>query len=207
MLAGAAQGLLPQVGALLHPIAAGGDGCHGLALPQGRAFFVAVVLAQGVDTAIQRRLHRRGAAPQIDGAGQQQQVTVENFLKNRGHIVINDAVRGTPVPLAAPAGHAGTDGFVIEGVHRKGVARRLPLVQELSQQGAGITLRSAGRGKQNAAFHGVSPFRFAQKCEYQRPPWWSAAPAPPDGPSPSGAFSSSRVSYRTGPEYPPDRAG
>ena len=72
---------------------------------------------------------------------------MQDALKNRRHVVIDDAAGGGVVDLAAPAGPTGGDGEIVEGEDFRLVPGAAPLTQENVHQLGGVAVLAPGRGE------------------------------------------------------------
>jgi hypothetical protein len=152
MLAAALEALFPDIDTLFDGVTAGGDEGGALSGPQSGAFLFGVELVHAVGETVKQIFHGSGAVPGVDGGGEDYQIAVQYGLCNFFHIILLAAAEDRPVFLAAAAGGAGVEIFVIQPDQFTGVATRLHLVHEGLQKLKCISV-FAGTSHQNANFH------------------------------------------------------
>lgn len=152
MFAVALDAFFKEVGSMDRFIAAGDETGDLFAGPERRAYFVAVVLVEAVDEAVENVLQRSRTVPGVDGCRQDDEVALEDGVCNGRKLVAADAGKMLPVLLTAAAGVAGIDLIVIEPKDSVLMAETLQFVAERVETLLGVAVFS-GTAHKNGDFH------------------------------------------------------
>lgn len=156
MLAVALDAFFKEIGTVDGLIAAGDETGDPFAGPERRAYFVAVILVEAVDEAVEDVLQRSRTVPRVDGRGQDDEVALEDGVCNGRKLVAADAGKMLPVLLTAAAGVTRIDLIVIEPKDLVLMAEVLQFVAERVETLFGVAVLS-GTAHKNGDFH-RSPF-------------------------------------------------
>jgi len=141
-----------EVGSVFLFIATGHKQGHLFAGPEGRADFVAVILVEAVDEAVEDVFHRARTVPGVDGRGQDDEVAGEDGVGNGLEVIAADAGKVLPILLTAAAGVARIYLVVIEPKDLVLVAEVFQFVAKGIETLLGVTVLS-GTAHENGDFH------------------------------------------------------